>query len=41
MELDELRNRLVAARGQKARHQDISKEDILIASKKLKVFGDG
>ena len=41
MELTELRNRLVAARGQKSHHQDITNEDILVAAKKLKVFGNG
>lgn len=41
MELEELRNRLVAARGQNARHQEITKEDILMATKKLKIFGNG
>lgn len=40
MELKELRDRLVAARGRKAQHQEITEEDILIASKKLKVFGN-
>jgi ESCRT-II complex subunit VPS22 len=40
MDLKELRNRLVAARGRKAQHQEITEEDILIASKKLKVFGN-
>lgn len=41
MELDELRKRLIAARGQKALHQEITKEDILMAAKKLKIFGNG
>lgn len=41
MELDELRKRLIAARGQNSRHQEITKEDILMAAKKLKIFGDG
>ena len=41
MELDELRRRLIAARGQKASHQEITKEDILMAAKKLKIFGNG
>lgn len=41
MELDELRTRLVKARGQKAKHQEITNEDILIATKKLKIFGNG
>lgn len=41
MELDELRRRLIAARGQKALHQEITSEDILMAAKKLKIFGNG
>lgn len=41
MELGELRRRLIAARGQKAIHQDITEEDILMAAKKLKIFGNG
>lgn len=41
MELTELRDRLVAARGKMAHHQEITKEDILMAAKKLKCFGDG
>lgn len=41
MELTELRNRLVAARGQKAHHQEITNDDILMAAKKLKIFGNG
>lgn len=41
MELDELRRRLIAARGQKALHQEITAEDILMAAKKLKIFGNG
>lgn len=41
MELGELRKRLIAARGQKAIHQDITEEDILMAAKKLKIFGNG
>lgn len=41
MELDELRRRLVAARGQKAIHQEITNDDILQATKKLKIFGNG
>lgn len=39
MELEELRNRLVASRGKSAAHQEITKEDILIAANKLKVLG--
>ncbi|XP_034112971.1 vacuolar-sorting protein SNF8 [Drosophila albomicans] len=41
MELDELRRRLIAARGQSAVHQEITKEDILMAAKKLSIFGNG
>ncbi|EAA06892.1 AGAP000771-PA [Anopheles gambiae str. PEST] len=41
MDLDELRNRLVAARGKSQTHQEITTEDILMATKKLKIFGNG
>lgn len=41
IELNELRKRLVLARGQNARHQEITNEDILMAAKKLKIFGNG
>lgn len=41
MELDELRKRLIAARGQRAVHQEITNDDILMASKKLRIFGNG
>jgi len=41
MELDELRRRLIAARGQKASHQEITNEDILMAAQKLRIFGNG
>ncbi|XP_030370210.1 vacuolar-sorting protein SNF8 [Scaptodrosophila lebanonensis] len=41
MELDELRRRLIAARGQSAVHQEITNEDILMAAKKLSIFGNG
>ena len=41
MELDELRTRLIAARGQNVRHQEISNDDILMAAKKLRIFGNG
>ncbi|XP_053698431.1 vacuolar-sorting protein SNF8 [Sabethes cyaneus] len=41
MELSELRNRLVAARGRKQIHQEITNEDILMAAKKLRIFGNG
>lgn len=41
MELNELRKRLIAARGTNIRHQEITNEDILMAAKKLKIFGNG
>uniref|UniRef100_A0A1A9WPH0 Vacuolar-sorting protein SNF8 n=1 Tax=Glossina brevipalpis TaxID=37001 RepID=A0A1A9WPH0_9MUSC len=41
MELSELRRRLVAARGQSSIHQEITNEDILMAAKKLSIFGNG
>lgn len=41
MELDELRSRLVAARGRKQIHQEITNEDILMAARKLRIFGNG
>uniref|UniRef100_A0A1A9Z9Z0 Vacuolar-sorting protein SNF8 n=1 Tax=Glossina pallidipes TaxID=7398 RepID=A0A1A9Z9Z0_GLOPL len=41
MELSELRRRLVAARGQSSVHQEITNEDILMAAKKLAIFGNG
>ncbi|XP_019534002.3 vacuolar-sorting protein SNF8 [Aedes albopictus] len=41
MELNELRNRLVAARGRKQIHQEIVNEDIIMAARKLKIFGNG
>ncbi|CAH1970196.1 unnamed protein product [Acanthoscelides obtectus] len=39
--LDELRNRLIAARGASKAHQEITKDDLIRASQKLKVFGSG
>ncbi|XP_058445574.1 vacuolar-sorting protein SNF8 isoform X2 [Malaya genurostris] len=41
IELNDLRVRLVTARGRKQIHQEITNEDILIATKKLKIFGNG
>lgn len=41
VELDELRRRLIKSRGQNVRHQEITNEDILMAAKKLKIFGNG
>jgi ESCRT-II complex subunit VPS22 len=40
MEIDELRERLIRTRKQKSKQQDITTEDILLATKKLKVFGN-
>ncbi|XP_015115277.1 vacuolar-sorting protein SNF8 [Diachasma alloeum] len=39
--LDELRERLVQARGRRKEHQDITNEDLLAAAKKLRIFGNG
>ena len=39
--LDELRERLVDARGKRKEHQEITNEDLLAAAKKLKIFGNG
>lgn len=39
--LDELRDRLVQARGRRKEHQEITNEDLLAAAKKLKIFGNG
>lgn len=39
--LSELRTRLIRARGQGKQHQEISQDDLLRASKKLKVLGSG
>ncbi|XP_062549368.1 vacuolar-sorting protein SNF8 isoform X2 [Armigeres subalbatus] len=41
MELNELRSRLVTARGRKQIHQEIVNEDIIMAARKLKIFGNG
>ncbi|ETN62382.1 ESCRT-II complex subunit VPS22 [Anopheles darlingi] len=41
MELEELRNKLVAARGKRQIHQEITTDDILMAAKKLEIFGNG
>lgn len=38
--LDELRSRLIRARGQRKEHQEITNEDLLAAAKKLRVLGD-
>lgn len=39
--LDELRTRLIRARGKGKQHQEISKDDLLCAARKLKIFGSG
>ncbi|CAH1173825.1 unnamed protein product [Phaedon cochleariae] len=39
--LDELRTRLIRARGKNKSHQEISKDDLIRAAKKLKIFGSG
>lgn len=40
MEIDELRERLIRTRKQTSKQQEITTEDILLATKKLKVFGN-
>lgn len=39
--LDEVRQRLIKARGKSQHHQDITNDDLLSAVKKLKIFGNG
>ncbi|KAJ4446712.1 vacuolar-sorting protein SNF8 [Periplaneta americana] len=39
--LDELRQRLVQARGKNKQHQEISIDDLLRAAQKLRIFGSG
>lgn len=39
--LNELRQRLIKARGKSKQHQDINNEDLLCAAKKLNIFGNG
>ncbi|XP_077298528.1 vacuolar-sorting protein SNF8 [Arctopsyche grandis] len=39
--LDELRTRLVTARGKGKHHQEITLDDLLAAVKKLRIFGNG
>lgn len=39
--LDELRTRLIKARGKSKQHQEISQDDLLQAAKKLRIFGNG
>lgn len=39
--LDELRQRLIQARGKNKQHQDITVDDLLSAARKLRIFGDG
>ncbi|XP_023330847.1 vacuolar-sorting protein SNF8-like [Eurytemora carolleeae] len=41
MELGDVKHKLIKSRGRSAIHQEISTEDILIATKKLKVLGTG
>ena len=41
MELGEIRNKLIRARGKSQHHQNISIDDLLRATKKLKVLGTG
>ncbi|XP_066150240.1 vacuolar-sorting protein SNF8 [Euwallacea fornicatus] len=39
--LEELRIKLINARGKRKEHQEISKDDLLRAAQKLKIFGSG
>lgn len=39
--LDELRHRLIKARGKRKQNQEINNEDLLCAAKKLNIFGNG
>lgn len=39
--LDELRTKLIRARGKGKQHQEISKDDLLCAARKLKILGSG
>lgn len=39
--LDELRMKLIRARGKGKQHQEISKDDLLCAARKLKILGSG
>lgn len=39
--LDELRTKLIRARGKGKQHQEISKDDLLCAARKLKILGNG
>ena len=39
--LDELREKLIQARGRRKEHQEITNEDLLASAKKLKVLGNG
>jgi len=41
MELGEIRNKLISSRGKSQHHQNISIDDLLRATKKLKVLGTG
>ncbi|XP_058791411.1 vacuolar-sorting protein SNF8 isoform X2 [Phymastichus coffea] len=39
--LDELRERLIQARGRRKEHQEITNEDLLASARKLKILGNG
>uniref|UniRef100_A0A1B6M4S6 Vacuolar-sorting protein SNF8 n=1 Tax=Graphocephala atropunctata TaxID=36148 RepID=A0A1B6M4S6_9HEMI len=39
--LEEVRQRLIKARGKSQHHQEITNEDLLCAARKLKIFGNG
>lgn len=39
--LEEVRQRLIKARGKSKQHQDITTDDLLCAARKLRIFGDG
>ncbi|ENN76665.1 hypothetical protein HUJ04_009079 [Dendroctonus ponderosae] len=39
--LEELRTRLINARGKRKEHQEISEDDLRMAARKLKIFGSG
>ena len=40
LELGQLRQRLISSRGRSQHHQDITIDDLLRATKKLKILGD-
>ena len=41
LELGQLRQRLISSRGRSQHHQDITNDDLLRATKKLKILGTG